>query len=87
LDDELFIQRIVEKIQRLTGTRVHVEVDRQDGGKLEIELSGDVPRVVLGANIFQYSGFARMCVEYAVASIKQDRPIDVLEFHLLLARN
>jgi len=42
---------------------------------------------VLGANIFQYAGFARMCVEYAVASIKKDRPIDVLEFHLLLARN
>jgi len=87
LDDEEFIQRVVEKIQRLTGTRVVVEVDRQDGSRLEIELSGEVPRVVLGANIFQYAGFARMCIEYAVASIKQDRPIDLLEFHLLLARN
>lgn len=87
MDDEEFVQRIVEKIQRLTGTRVDVEVDRQDAGKLEIELRGEVPRVVLGANIFQYAGFARMCVEYAVASIKQDRPIDVLEFHMLLARN
>lgn len=87
MDDEEFIRRIVEKIQRLTGTRVDVEVDRQDRGKLEIELTGEVPRVLLGANIFQYAGFARMCVEYAVASIKQNRPIDVLEFHLLLARN
>ena len=87
MDDEEFIQRIVEKIQRLTGTRVDVEVDRQDSGKLEINLNGEVPRVVLGANIFQYAGFARMCVEYAVASIKQDRPINLLEFHLLLARN
>ena len=87
MDDEEFIQRIVEKIQRLTGTRVEVEVDRQDGGKLEVELTGEVPRVLLGAHIFQYAGFARMCVEYAVASIKQDRPIDVLEFHMLLARN
>ena len=87
MDDEEFIQRIVEKIQRLTGTRVDVEVDREDGGKLEIELNGEVPKVVLGFNVFKYAGFARMCVEYAVASIKQDRPIDVLEFHLLLARN
>lgn len=87
MDDEEFVQRIIEKIQRLTGTRVDVEVDRQDGSKLEVQLSGEVPRVVLGSNIFQYSGFARMCIEYAAASIKQDRPIDVLEFHLLLARN
>ena len=87
MDDEEFIRRLVEKIERLTGTPVDVEVDRQDGGKLEIELNGEVPKVVLGANIFQYAGFARMCVEYAVASIKKDRPIDVLEFHLLLARN
>ena len=87
MDDEDFVQRIVEKIQRLTGTRVDIEVDRQDGGKLEVDLTGEVPRVVLGAHILQYSGFARMCVEYAVASIKQDRPIDVLEFHMLLARN
>ncbi len=87
MDDEEFIQRIVEKIQRLTGTRVDVEVDREDRGKLEIELNGEVPKVVLGANVFRYAGFARMCVEYAVASIKQDRPIEELEFHLLLARN
>ncbi len=87
MDDEQFIQRIVDKIQRLTGASVDVEVDRENGGKLEIELDREVPRVLMGSNIFQYAGFARMCVEYAVASIKQDRPIDILEFHLLLARN
>ena len=87
MEDEEFIQRIVEKIQRLTGSPVDVEVDRQDLSRLEIELSGEVPRVLLGGNIFQYAGFARMCIEYAAASIKQDRPIDLLEFHLLLARN
>ena len=41
MDDEEFIRRLVEKIERLTGTRVDVEVDRQDGGKLEIELNGE----------------------------------------------
>ena len=35
----------------------------------------------------RYAGFARMCIEYAAASIQEQRPIDMLEFHLLLARN
>ena len=43
--------------------------------------------VVFGSNVLQYAGFARMCIEYAVESIRQERTIDTLEFHLLLARN
>ena len=42
---------------------------------------------MLGANIYKYSGFARMCVEYSVASIREQRNIDAQEFHRLLARN
>jgi hypothetical protein len=41
----------------------------------------------MGSNIYEYSGFARMCIEYAAASLRQRRPIEVLEFHVLLARN
>jgi hypothetical protein len=87
LDDEQFVHRISEKIQQSTGRQVRVEIDHQDATKLEVELGPEVPLVVLGANIFEYAGFARMCIEYATASIKQERPIDMLEFHLLLARN
>ncbi len=87
MDDEQFVHRISEKIEQSTGRRVHVEIDREDASKLEVELEREVPLVVLGANIFQYAGFARMCIEYATASIKQERQIDMLEFHLLLARN
>ena len=62
-------------------------VDEEDANKLQVELEREIPLVVVGANIYQYAGFARMCIEYAAASIQRQRPIDVLEFHLLLARN
>jgi hypothetical protein len=41
----------------------------------------------MGRNILEYAGFARMCVEYAVESIRQQRAITPIEFHMLLARN
>ena len=87
MDDERFFERIQQKIERLTGRKIQLEIDQEETNQLKVELEREVPLVVLGANIFQYSGFARMCVEYAVESIRQQRPIDVLEFHLLLARN
>ena len=87
MDDQQFVHRIGDKIERLTGRRVDVEIDHQDAGKLDVNLDHEVPLVTLGANIFRYSGFARLCIEYAAASIQRQRPIDLLEFHLLLARN
>ncbi len=87
MEDERFLERIHQKIERLTGHSIQLEIDQEETNQLKVEFEREVPLVVLGANIFQYSGFARMCVEYAVESIRQQRPIDVLEFHLLLARN
>ena len=87
MEDERFVQRLHEKIERLTERRIDLEIDHEDGSQLRVELEREVPLVVLGSNIFQYSGFARMCVEYAVESIRKQRPIEMLEFHLLLARN
>ncbi len=87
MDDQQFIDRIVDKIERLTGRRVDLQVDHEDASKLDIDLDPEVPLVTLGSNIFRYSGFARLCIEYATASIQRQRPIDMLEFHLLLARN
>ena len=55
--------------------------------RIQVELDPGVPQVILGANIYRYSGFARMCVEYAVAAIRQRRDLEPLEFHMLLARN
>ena len=87
MENEQFVRRLHEKIERLTVGRIDLEIDNEDGSQLRVELQREVPLVVLGANIFEYSGFARMCVEYAVESIRKQRPIDTLEFHMLLARN
>ena len=83
MDNDEFIQRLREKIERLT----EGPIDLEDLNRMQVELGPEVPRVMLGANIYKYSGFARMCVEYAVASIRERRDIEPLEFHLLLARN
>jgi len=87
MNDQEFIRRIQEKIQRLTGRSVELSIDRQETNQLQVEFQREVPLVVLGSNIVQYPGFARMCVEYSVACIRQQRHINQLEFQLLLARN
>jgi hypothetical protein len=87
LDDQRFVRRIHEKIERLAGRSVELRIDQQEANQLKVELDREVPLVVLGANVLRYAGFARMCVEYAVASVQRQRHIDMLEFHLLLARN
>ncbi len=87
MDNDEFIQRIREKIERLTEAKIDLQIDLEDLNHLQVELGPEVPRVTLGANIYKYSGFARMCVEYAVASIRERRDIQSLEFHMLLARN
>lgn len=87
MENDEFIQRIREKIERLTEGSIDLRIDLEDLNRLQVELGHEVPRVTLGANIYNYSGFARMCVEYAVATIRERRNIETLEFHLLLARN
>ena len=87
MEDHQFVQRLHDKIERLTGGRIELEIDREDGSQLRVELEREIPLVVVGFNIFEFSGFARLCVEYAVESIRKQRPIEMLEFHLLLARN
>ncbi len=87
MDDDEFLDRIQRKIQRLTQKRIELRVDHEDANQLLVELEREVPLVILGSNVLHFSGFARMCVEYVVESIRQHRPLDLLEFHLLLARN
>lgn len=87
MDNDEFIQQIREKIERLTEGKIDLHVDLEDVNRLEVDVGPEVPSVTLGANIYNYSGFARMGVGYAVASIRERRNIEPMEFHLLLARN
>ena len=87
MEDHEFVERIQEKIERLTGRDVELRIDEEDAGKIAVELHGDLPLVILGSNALEYSGFARMGIEYAVACIREERALDPVEFHVLLARN
>ena len=87
MENEEFIRRLQDKIERLTERTIDLRIDEDEANQLQIEWESEVPRVVLGSNVYKYSGFARMCVEYSVAAIREQRNIDTLEFHLLLARN
>lgn len=87
MEDVEFVERIREKIERMSGRQVELRIDAEDPSQLGVELNGDMPLVILGDNVMEYSGFARMGIEYAVACIREERAIDRVEFHVLLARN
>ncbi len=87
MNDQEFIDRIQEKIERLTGRDIELRIDEDDGGQLGIDFGREVPVVIMGRNILEYSGFARLCTEYAVASIREERELSEIEFQMLLARN
>ena len=87
MNDQEFIDRIQEKIERLTGRDIELRIDEDDGSQLGIDFGRDVPLVIMGHNILEYSGFARLCTEYAVASIREQRELSEIEFQMLLARN
>ena len=87
MDDQEFLDQVKQKIERLTGREIVLHIDHDDTSKLEVDNGASIPEVVVGSKLLQYSGFARMAVEYAVASIKEGREIQPLEFQLLLSRN
>jgi hypothetical protein len=87
MEDAEFLRRMEDKIQRLTGREVVLRLDETEIDQMSIDLNGPEPVITLGSNAVRYSGFARMAIEYAVASIRERREIGQLEFHILLARN
>ena len=87
MDDREFIQRVKEKIERLTGQEIDLDIDHENQSRMTLELNIDVPRVVIGADVLQHAGFGRLAIEYAVASIKRGAEVSQLEFQALLSRN
>ena len=87
MDQREFLRRIKAKIERLTGTDIQLRLDITDKNQIKVELKQTIPEVVLGSNVLEYSGFARMAIEYVVDSIRKGKEPGALEFHILLARN
>ena len=75
------------KIETMAGKPVSMMIDRKKTDRLEVDPDEYEPKVIVGAAVLKYPGFARMCIEYAVASIRRGRPISTLEFHMVLGRN
>jgi hypothetical protein len=87
MDDQEFLNRMKAKIERMSGKEIRLHLDTTAKDQLKIGLERPVPEVTLGSNVLQYSGFARMAIEYSVACIREMRELGTLEFHALLARN
>ena len=87
MEDEDFIDQMKAKIENLTRSEIKLYLDSIDNNQIKVKLDGQIPEVTVGSNVLQYSGFARMGIEYAVASIREGRELGPLEFHVLLARN
>ena len=87
MDDREFLARIKARIEKLTGSEIQLHLDRTDRNRIKVELDRQVPEVILGSNALQYAGFARMAIEYAVASMRKKKELGSLELHVLLARN
>jgi hypothetical protein len=87
MDDQEFLARLKEKIERSTGREIELVLDREEKVRIAIDLKAPVPRVILGFGVLKYPGLARMGVEYAVACIKRGRRVTPLEFVAILQRN
>ena len=87
MDDQEFLDGIKDKIEKLTGIAISLDVDHHDQNALRVDRETAIPKVVIGSHVLEYSGFARLAVEYAVASLRAGRDLDTLEFQTLLSRN
>ena len=87
MEDQEFILRVKEKIERLTERYIELRLDEDNPSRLTLELSSDVPEVVIGSDVLEHAGFARLAIEYAVASIRRGAEVSQLEFQALLSRN
>jgi hypothetical protein len=87
MNDNQFLNKMQTKIETLTGKPISLVIDESETDRLEVEPGNEIPKVIIGSAALKYPGFARMCIEYAVASIRQGRRISTLEFHVVLGRN
>ena len=88
MDDAAFEARIKEKIEQATGAPIELHLDsHHKKGRVSIDFSQTIPRVVFGADVLVDSGLARMSTQYAILSLKEQREVNEQEFLLFLRRN
>jgi len=87
MEDDKFVDNIKTKIERMAGREIDLSIDEQSENPVMLDMNTPVPRVVLGEQVLKFPGMARMAIEYVVACIKEERPLNPLEFQMLLRRN
>ena len=87
MNNEEFLDRIREKISALTDTSINLSINPDNEWAMSVELGDALVDITIGTGAIGYPGFARMCIEFAVASIKEKREITPFEFQFLLQRN
>ncbi|MBM3925152.1 MAG: hypothetical protein FJ320_04075 [SAR202 cluster bacterium] len=87
MNDNEFLDKMHRKIEKMAGRAVDLVMDESDQERMEINLAGLRPKIYVGSAVLKYPGFGRMCVEYAVESIRRGREMGLLEFHMVLGRN
>ena len=87
MDDSEFIQRMQQRIEESTGVTVSLELDHDLPGEVDVILSGERPRIILGADALEHAGLARMFLQYAILCITEGRKVDQEEFTRWLRRN
>ena len=87
MQDMQFIRRMQERIEESAGRAIDLEISEEDAAEIEVELAGERPRVVIGADALKYPGLARMFMQYAILCLRQERRVPTFEFLLFLRRN
>ena len=87
MNNDEFLDRLSEKISELTNTSINLTIDPDNEWGISIELEDALAQITIGTAAIGYPGFARMCVEFAVASIRERREITPFEFQFVLQRN
>lgn len=87
MDDDTFIQRMQQRIHESTGVEVSLEIDHDEPGDVDVFLTDQKPRVVMGADALKHAGLARMFIQYAILCINENRKVDHEEFTRFLRRN
>jgi len=87
MEDEEFVFRIKDRIERNSNVFISLEIDYEDPSTFGIQFLGDMPLVVLGSGVFEHAGLARLYMEYAVLCLREGRLVDQEEFLIFLRRN
>ena len=53
MDDDEFLNKILVKIERMTGKEIQLDVDRDSESRITVDFADIVPQVILGFGVLQ----------------------------------